>query len=516
MSMTAAWLVVCGPFASAATIHVASSADLHAALVNARPGDTITLVPGATYVGNFTLPEKSGSGWITIRPSSPDIVPRGARITPAQAARLPKLRSPNNQPVVQTAPRAHHWRLVLLELQGGHDGNGDIVGFGDGSAGQRLLSHVPHDLEMDRCYVHGDSATGQKRCVALNSAATSITNSYIADCKSEGQDAQAVAGWNGPGPFTITNNYLEGAGQNVIFGGADPSIPDLVPSDILIADNLVSRPREWRGGRWQVKNLVELKNARRVRIVRNVIEHNWEAAQSGFAVLFTVRNQDGGCRWCQVEDVVFEDNILRHSAAGISILGFDNNHPSQQTRSITIRNNVFYDIDSRNWGGNGYSFLLMGGPRDIVIDHNTIIQEEASGIVQVDGPPVLEFSFTNNLARHNAYGIIGSDRAPGNDTLSTFFPGSTVTSNVIADGDARRYPRGNHFPSSAEFRAQFARYAQGDFRLAPSSRWRRAGTDGRDLGAYPTASRSASEVPDREARDAEQAPLVHRSPAAPQ
>ncbi len=195
-----------------------------------------------------------------------------------------------------------------------------------------------------------------------------------------------------------------------------------------------------------MKNLVELKNARRVKIVRNVIQNNWQAAQSGFAVLFTVRNQDGGCRWCQVEDVVFEGNLVQHSAAGISILGFDDNHPSQQTQSIVIRNNVFADIDNQNWGGNGYCFMLNGGPRRIVIDHNTIIQEHASGILQVEGPPVLEFAFTNNIVRHNAYGIIGSDHAPGNDTISAFFPGSTVTRNVIADGDASRYPPGNQFP----------------------------------------------------------------------
>ena len=292
-----------------------------------------------------------------------------------------------------TARGAHHWRLVLLELEGGGDRSGEILALGDGSAAQNALSQVPHDLVIDRCYIHGDAATGQKRCVALNSAATTITSSHIADCKRVGQDAQAIAGWNGPGPFTISNNYLEGAAENLIFGGADPSIPNLVPSDILITGNLISRPPEWRRQSWQVKNLLELKNARRVKIVRNVIQNNWQAAQSGFAVLFTVRNQDGGCRWCQVEDVVFEGNLVQHSAAGISILGFDDNHPSQQTQSIVIRNNVFADIDNQNWGGNGYCFMLNGGPRRIVIDHNTIIQEHASGILQVEGPPVLEFTF---------------------------------------------------------------------------------------------------------------------------
>jgi hypothetical protein len=144
---------------------------------------------------------------------------------------------------------------------------------------------------------------------------------------------------------------------------------------------------------------------------------------------------------------------------------------------------VFADIDNQNWGGNGYAFMFNGGPRRIVIDHNTIIQEHAMGILLVDGPPVLEFAFTNNIVRHNEYGIIGSGHGPGNDTISAFFPGSTVTHNVIADGDASRYPPGNQFPSSAQFRTQFGGYGEGNFRLVESSPWRNAGSDGRDLGA---------------------------------
>jgi hypothetical protein len=118
-----------------------------------------------------------------------------------------------------------------------------------------------------------------------------------------------------------------------------------------------------------------------------------------------------------------------------------------------------------------------------VIDHNTIVQEHASGIVQADGPPILAFVFTNNLARHNAYGFTGTARAPDADSISAFFPGSLIKANAIADGDAARFPRGNHFPSSAEFKRQFVAYDAGDFRLVPSSVWRHAGTDAQDLGA---------------------------------
>ena len=46
--------------ANAATIAVPAGGDLQAALNAAQPGDVITLAPGATYTGNFVLPNKGG------------------------------------------------------------------------------------------------------------------------------------------------------------------------------------------------------------------------------------------------------------------------------------------------------------------------------------------------------------------------------------------------------------------------------------------------------------------------
>jgi hypothetical protein len=51
------------------TIPVRASDNLQAKLNDAKPGDTLVLDAGATWVGNFTLPPKSGNGWITLRGS---------------------------------------------------------------------------------------------------------------------------------------------------------------------------------------------------------------------------------------------------------------------------------------------------------------------------------------------------------------------------------------------------------------------------------------------------------------
>lgn len=575
---------------SAEEIRVPAGGNLQAALNAAKGGDTILLEPGATYVGNFRLPRHSGTGFVTVRSAAADSVLPGAnvRISPEFSRHLPKLRSPNGQPALATDAGAADWRLQCLEFQANVRGANDIIALGDGSSAQNALTLVPRRLILDRVYVHGDVLHGQKRGIAINGGETVLINSYVAEIKAIGQDSQAVGGWNGPGPFTIENNYLEAAGEVFMLGGADPSIADLVPADIVVRGNTLTRPLAWRqpilaapaaprlttaaGGRlpagrlsyrvvarrpaydtiatsaasadaaldasagsrvtltwtavpdateyqvyrrttsgaeqywtvssptftddgardgtagtpstptrWQVKNLLELKNARRVRIERNLFSHNWQQAQSGVAILFTPRNQDGRCRWCVVEEVSFEYNVVDGIGAGINILGRDDEKPSRQTRGIVIRHNRFTDL-SASWGGSGYFLHVQGEPRDITIDHNTIVSPDGTGVIAVDGPPVAGFRFTNNLALHNKYGIIGTNHGPGLDSIRTFFPGGVITRNVLAGGEASQYP-GNECPSVADFRAQFVDYAEGGLALRRQSRWSTAATDGGPLGA---------------------------------
>ena len=233
----------------AATIYVPDGGDLQAALDAAQPGDTILLAQGAEFVGNFVLPAKSGEGWITLRSSTPDAVlpPPGVRILPEYAPLLARLRSPTiDTAALRTAAGAHHWDIRFLEFAANPLGSGDLIQLGDGSVAQNTLDMVPHHIVLRHVYVHGDPDVGQKRCIALNAADVTIADSYVSECKSTTQDSQAIAGWNGPGPYTIENNYLEAAGENVMFGGADPGIPNLVPTDILFRRNLVSRPMAWR------------------------------------------------------------------------------------------------------------------------------------------------------------------------------------------------------------------------------------------------------------------------------
>src|SRR5260370_28426687 len=115
--------------AHASPIQVALGGDLQVAINIAQPGDTILLQAGATFTGNFVLPVKAGSSYITIRSSAPDSALPFAnqRIDPSYAAQLPKIQSGNGMQAIVTAPGAHHYRLLALEFRASFQGIGDIL-----------------------------------------------------------------------------------------------------------------------------------------------------------------------------------------------------------------------------------------------------------------------------------------------------------------------------------------------------------------------------------------------------
>src|SRR5499426_457393 len=480
------------------TINVAAGGDVQTAIDQARPGDVIMLQAGATFRGNFRLPNKSGSDWIVIRSSAADadLPPAGTRVTPAKRAIMPKLISPDSDPVVYTDEGAHHYRFIGVEIGVAEGKNIDnMVAFG---ADQTSLAQSPHDLIIDRCYIHGNDAGAVRRGVMLNCARAAVIDSYISNCHGEGFDTQAICGWNGSGPFKIVNNYLEGAGENVMFGGAKPSIKNLIASDVEFRLNHVYKPLSWKKGHptyagrpWTIKNLFELKNAQRLLIDQNVFENNWADAQVGFAILFTPRGEDGAAPWATAQDVTFTNNILRHSGGGFNIAGQDDTSPSKPSQRILIKNNLIDDIDGVKWGSaadgpaDGRFAQIVGGPVNITFDHNTILH---SGVINVaDGAPSSGFVFRNNIAPHNEYGVLGSGKGVGVSALNYYFPGAVFQKNVIVGiPQGVSYPADN-FTHASPSQVGFVDLAGGDYRLAPTSPYRKARTDGKEVGCDFTA-----------------------------
>jgi hypothetical protein len=474
-------------------IDVPAGADLQQVLNQVVRGQTIRLAAGATYIGNFTLRARSGTDFIVITTGGVQLPSAGTRIDPTYRGTLATIRSSDGMPAISTDAGASYYRIVGVAFEANVGGTGDIIALG--SHTQTTLAEVPHHFEIDRVLITGDAAIGQKRGISANAAHVSIVNSDIREIKASAQDSQAIAAWNTPGPITIANNRLEAAGENILFGGTHVALHGVVPSDILVERNLMTKNPLWRGAGWTVKNIFELKSARRVLVRNNTLEYNWSGAQPGYAIVLTPRNSSGRTPWVVIEDVEFSGNVLRHSGGAFNILGHDDTAYSGQLARLLIRDNLLYDISSTNWGGSGAFAQIGGEPRDITIDHNTVMHSgsaisfylgsyiNASG-TRVTAAPVVGFVFTNNMLKHNAYGIFGSGQAYGNGTLAYYAPGAIVRRNVLGTDKsvAYRYPPDNFFPSMAAFIASFVNYAGGDYRLVSTSPYIGAGTDGRDVG----------------------------------
>jgi len=464
-------------------ISVPAGGNFQTALNNAQPGDQIVLAAGATYTGNFTLPVKSGSAWIIIRSSAADanLPAEGQRMKPSYAALLPKIVSPNSGGAISTDPGAHHYRFIAVEVTTSSNLNYGLVLLGDGSQAQNTMAEVPHDLIFDRSYIHGNATGNLSRCVGLNSAASAVIDSYLSECHAKGSDAQAIAGWNGPGPFKIVNNYLEGSGENVMFGGADPGITNLIPSDIEIRRNYFFKPLSWRGV-WTAKNLLELKLGRRVLVQGNIFENSWADAQTGFALVFWSADETGPTTWAQTADVWVRENIIRHVGAGLQLTD-KGDFPAVPVARVRFDNNLWIDV-STSWSSQfGRLFQVASNTNQlsaIKFYHQTGWADNT--MITVASGATQQFEFVDNISGHGNFGIKSDDAGDGTATLNLHMPGSIFAGNVIYGAPAASYPTGNSYPATLAA-VGFVNVAGGDYHLAASSPYKGKATDGTDPGA---------------------------------
>jgi hypothetical protein len=474
-------------------ISVNSSDSLQAAIDQATGGDTIVLQAGATYEGNYILRKKAISGTIVIRTGTPDSqLPRpGQRITPASRALLARLQTPNVGPVFATEAGAKNYRLVGLEVTMGPAApfvyNLILL---DGSPNSSLEA-MPSDIIIDRSYIHGDPALYCKRGVAMNGRRLAVIDSYITDIQSD-DDASAIGGWDGAGTYRISNNLLASTGENIAFGGALPVMAGMVISDVVIEGNHFFKPLSWKtddpsyaGRSWCVKNLFEIKTAKRVLVEGNLFENSWANCQVGFAILLTVRTENGVAYWATIEDVTFRRNWIRNAGAGFNITSSDDGRNiGEKTARVLIEHNVIEMLGpAAKWGNYGTPFQLLWSPQDITIRHNTLAKT-GNTITTISGA-LSRFEFTDNITPFNSYGFF----CLGAPTLAMEFavcaPDAQFRGNVIIGSNLSEYFSGTVGVTTVDLPSDvgFADYDASNYRLLPTSRFSKAASDGTDIGA---------------------------------
>lgn len=381
---------------------------LQQAVNAARAGDVLCL--SGVFVGPLRLAPRADSGWVVIRSLTEAAAP-GQRQRPSQSGALARLQGTGVMPTVSISGAG--WYLRSLDIVA--ESTTTVLGVLVDINGARVV--------LDRVWVHPPVDRSIQRCVTLNGTWTAIVHSWLSDCHGKGFDSQAIVGWNGAGPFLIEDNTLEGAGENVMFGGADPSVPGLIPSDITFRRNHVTTPTSWQGV-WTRKNLFETKNVQRLLVEANVFEHSWNDAQVGQAILLKAANQKGACTWCTAADITIRHNLVRDAIYGLGIVGKDGaNRIDSLMRRVVIEENWFEAL-----GPQAQLVGIMNGVSQLTIRRNVMLGTVKNDVFVANAgkPEATGFAFTDNLLQRGAYPLHGCGTV-----ITVCFPGAVITGNAF-------------------------------------------------------------------------------------
>jgi hypothetical protein len=498
---------------------------LQQAIDEAQLGTTILLQQGVTYTPlddrGFILKNKTtGSGWIIIKPAGADTIlpPSGTRLTPAYSSVMPKIlrKAVGGVYAMTCDTTAHHYRIIGLEFMNPGNVDTSIIGaaFVNCSSVQELsLASQSHHILFDRVYVHGPSApqsAGVKFGLVLNGQNEGVIDSTIEDI-TFGSDAITVISWAGAGPFVIKNNTLSSSGENIMLGGADTQIDGLIPSDVEIRHNYIYKPLKWRDDlaynsgtrKILVKNLFETKNSQRVLIDGNVLENTWPSAQVGFAFTITPRQarQLSAQPWTVVQDITITNNIIRNTANGFAISGWDPGTtlepPTSRGGRYLVKNNIL--LNTGGYPGAGIVFQLGNGANDLTIQHNTVASRHPDtggtslkftyGAANGDYTQMERFTFQDNLFLAQNYPIFagGGCTAEG---LNSAAPGYVWTNSPVVGPwptpvgcASSKLPQGNGnaYPTN-ETSVGYTNPSGGDYRLGSASPYKSVASDGKDIG----------------------------------
>lgn len=512
--------------------HVHNGGNLQAVIDSAAAGDKILIDTNAVVSCVCTLPAKVGADslhWITIATNGVTTV-EGTRMDTAQARTMKLATWKNNSRFseygITADSNAAFYRISGLILADTTI-NADSLFYG-----QVNLQPTTHHIYFDHVYLHGDCTGTQAllKGVGTDGAWEAITDSWLS-CITDGPNGtgghgfqtQTVAGYHGPGPYKIVNNYLESSGENVMFGGADdPSEPvGQNPSDIEIRRNHFKKNLAWIGIH-NVDNLFELKNGQRVLIEGNIFENEWTGEQH-CAILMQSGSQQGITPWTQVTDVTFRYNHIFNAPCAFGfaahirsgpLVGYTEVYNDRPESRVLVENNVFDQIGVDPAGlGAYFTGDLNGAVRDFVFRHNDVIRNDtayqsafqldtagvAGSVVPSSGLPK-GLKINDNVYTMGYYGFATCPEAfqsPGTASLNACASTDStvahtawqVTGNLFfylpfappctSWGCTTAYPPGNQFPALST--VGFNNYAGGDYTL--TTNWRSITTDGLQPGA---------------------------------
>ncbi|MGD0414424.1 MAG: hypothetical protein ABSA80_03625 [Terriglobales bacterium] len=529
-------------------IRVNANSDLAEALEGVPCGGTLLLEAGASFtVREFPRKNCDDLHYITVRTDTPDskLPPEGTRISPAWGG-VASL--PDRPPYAQPAGGAAKLMATIVDKSEGGILFGDhyrFIGIEwaplEGRPLGRLLWAKDGDhLIFDRNWVHGIDGVGLGHGLTIkNSPYVAVIHSYFNSftCIAGGgicTDAAAIGGGNDDLPthtLKIVDNFLESSGQNVFFGGGPASVHT---EDIEIRRNHLFKPMFWNRSSPDhreptpiVKNLFELKHARRLLFEANYLENSWPGfSQVGAAILLTpAANKQPGpgpCPDCAVTDVTIRYVWVRKVNQVFQMANPMGYLKPQPGNSYSIHDVVAEGLGYPECGKgcpvamNQMAGAVGGSPKesvmhDVAIDHITYVSMAVPvELLILKGPPAKDpdtpqmynITWTNTIGDVGTYGLWPSGGSPEQNCAN--FKGATPSSriancwksgsafqgNVLAGGTSIHgqrpdWPEGNFMAGGLDS-IGFVKLnggLDGDYHLATSSKFKGKATDGRDPGA---------------------------------
>jgi hypothetical protein len=344
-------------------------------------GAIIALQAGAIFsrgaTNDVNLPYQGGScagKWIVIRSNisdsnMPPYDQAGHRALPSDARMFATLQAAATggaaiatNPVIPGSGQGpnHYWLLGLnITTVAGSRADPTLVQIGDGETEVRDL---PNSITIDRCYIHGPDPTTQiHRDVDAEGTFIAVLNSWLTVVNFS-IDQQTVLFFNTPGPILIDNNHLEGAAEQILSGGAQPSIKGgVVTSDVTITRNHMYRniayypgSPNYSGLPLVVKNDIEFKEIQRALVQGNVMDYVWAGyTQDGAAINIGPKSLSDLHPDLVTNDITLRYNLVRHANGGILLSVSNPNHGNTAATGgmarVSIHDNIFSDIDT-TWG----------------------------------------------------------------------------------------------------------------------------------------------------------------------
>lgn len=476
----------------------ATLASAFAAASQAGNGDVIVLPHASpiTITSTLTLEDNSatGTGWIyvipdTLDPTSgqydPSSLPAtGTRISPSNVSAMATIdcTNPGSGVCIGSVNNAHHYRFIAVNLVA--TGNTAAVYYGiELSDSATSYATLDYDIILDRSIIEGDASYGMVHGFNMDGENISAVDSYIYGCWSyPGSDAQAIWIGNAGGPYLINDDYLDGAVEDVLFGGDTISITNGLASDVTITNSYFYRS-DSEGGSSDSKNLLEFKDGQRILVNYNHFENMYETGnQRGQAINISNIDQNGDNAWNVVQNVTITDNNFNNCAAGILVNGqAASGYPIGF--GYLIRNNRFYIADPSGLDdGSNLTFLFEDGAKSIVFDHNTIVVASGYSVqnwLWVNNALGANTVFSDNIVDGTgSFGMGGPSQAGWSGVSGAYMTDPAAVANAFYNETG--YPSGNYYPAS-QAAIDFTDVATGDFSLASASPYKGIGVTGANL-----------------------------------